>query len=48
MQNGTFTCKEEAQTEIVEYIEMDYNSVRRHSGLNYVSPRKFERLFYHN
>ena len=48
MQDGAFTSKEDAQTEIFEYIEMYYNPVRRHSSLNYVSPVNFEHLFYNN
>ena len=48
MQDGAFTSKEDAQTEIFEYIEMYYNPVRRHSSLNYVSPVKFEHLYYNN
>ena len=48
MQDGAFTNKEDAQTEIFEYIEMYYNPVRRHSSLNYVSPVNFEHLFYNN
>jgi transposase InsO family protein len=48
MQDGAFENKEDAQTEIFEYIEMYYNPIRRHSSLKYVSPIKFEQLFYHN
>lgn len=48
MQDGAFQTKADAQTEILEYIEMYYNPVRRHSGLNYVSPVKFEQVFYNN
>jgi len=48
MQDGAFTSKEDAQTEIFEYIEMYYNPVRRHSSLNYISPINFEHLFYNN
>ena len=48
MQDGAFTSKEDAQTEIFEYIQMYYNPVRRHSSLNYVSPVNFEHLFYNN
>lgn len=48
MQDGAFTSKEDAQTEIFEYIEMYYNPVRRHSSLNYVSPVNFEKVYYNN
>jgi len=46
MQDGAFTSKEDAQTEIFEYIEMYYNPVRRHSSLNYRSPVNFEQVYY--
>ena len=48
MQDGAFTNKEDAQTEIFEYIEMYYNPIRRHSSLNYMSPVNFEQLYYNN
>jgi len=38
MQDGAFTSKEDAQTEIFEYIEMYYNPIRRHSSLNLWCP----------
>ncbi|PJA77583.1 MAG: hypothetical protein CO150_00170, partial [Nitrospirae bacterium CG_4_9_14_3_um_filter_53_35] len=31
-------------TDIVDYIEMFYNSKRRHSYLGYLSPREYERM----
>lgn len=48
MQNGAFENKEDAQTEIFEYIEMYYNPIRRHSSLNYVSPVEFEQIYSNN
>lgn len=48
MQDGAFENKEDAQTEIFEYIETYYNSIRRHSSLNYLSPVKFEQTYYNN
>ncbi len=48
MQDGAFSTKEDAQTEIFEYIEMYYNPIRRHSSLNYMSPNKFEHNYYNN
>lgn len=48
MQGGAFTSKEDAQTEIFEYIEMYYNPIRRHSSLNYMSPVNFEQVYYNN
>lgn len=32
------------QSDIVDYIEMFYNSKRRHSYLGYLSPRQFEKM----
>ncbi|MCG8564641.1 MAG: IS3 family transposase, partial [Desulfobacterales bacterium] len=34
--------REDAKRDIVDYIEMFYNSRRRHSYLGYVSPKEFE------
>jgi putative transposase len=38
-----YRTRENAKAEVVEYIETDYNPVRRHSTLDYLSPREFER-----
>lgn len=46
MQEGAFINKKDAQTEIFEYIEIYSNFISRHSGLNYLSPNKFEQLYY--
>jgi putative transposase len=35
---------EEARGDIVDYIEMFYNSRRRHSYLGYLSPREYEKM----
>jgi len=37
-----YKTREEARGDIVDYIEMFYNSKRRHSYLGYLSPRTFE------
>ena len=37
--------REEAKGDIVDYIEMFYNSNRRHSYLGYISPKEFEELW---
>ena len=42
LQGGVFLDLDDAQTEIFEFIEMDYNRTRIHSGLKYKSPAKFE------
>jgi len=36
--------RDEAKRDVVDYIEMFYNSRRRHSYLGYVSPKEFEEL----
>lgn len=37
--------RKEARRDIVDYIEMFYNSSRLHSSLGYVSPREFEEIW---
>jgi len=46
LEDGTFENKQDARTEIFEYIEMYYNTKRRHSALNYLSPANFEINYY--
>ncbi len=48
MQQGAFNNKADAHTEIFEYIEMYYNTIRKHFSLNYLSPVKFEQLYSNN
>lgn len=43
-----FKTKEEAKSEIFEYIEAFYNEWRKHSRLNYCSPNKFEQYLTNN
>ena len=43
LQDGAFDNLQDANTEIFEYIEMYYNTKRRHSALNYLSPMNFEK-----
>lgn len=38
-----FTTRQEARAAIVEYIEVFYNTKRRHSSLGYLSPAEYER-----
>lgn len=45
LENGIFETFEDAQTEIFEYIEMYYNTIRLHSSLDYKSPAKYEQEF---
>jgi len=37
-----YQTREEARADVFEYIEAYYNPIRRHSTLNYLSPRDFE------
>lgn len=48
LEGGAFQSKEDANTEIFEYIEMYYNTKRRHSALHYLSPMNFENNYYHS
>jgi putative transposase len=40
---SNYATRSEARKDIVDYIEMFYNSRRRHSYLGYVSPKEFEK-----
>jgi len=42
---SNYRIRDEAKKDIVDYIEMFYNSRRRHSYLGYVSPRQFEEMW---
>jgi putative transposase len=39
-----FATRPQARAAIVEYIELFYNTKRRHSSLGYVSPADYERF----
>ena len=45
LEGGVFEHREDARTEIFEYIEMYYNPKRKHSGLNYQSPIEYENRY---
>lgn len=36
--------RQEARADVIDYIEMFYNSTRQHSYLGYISPNEYERL----
>jgi len=38
--------REEARSEIIDYIEIFYNSKRRHGASNQMSPTGYENLYY--
>jgi len=40
--NADFATRAEARAAILEYIEVFYNTKRRHSSLGYVSPAEYE------
>ena len=40
-----YNTREEARRNVVDYIEMFYNSKRRHSYLEYLSPNEFEEMW---
>ena len=40
-----YSSREKARRDIVDYIEMFYNSQRLHSYLGYISPNRFEELW---
>ena len=42
---SNYATREEARGDIIDYIEMFYNSNRRHSYLGYLSPKEFEELW---
>jgi len=46
LQGGCFDNASDAQLEIFEYIEGYYNTHRKHSALDYKSPRQFETLLH--
>jgi transposase InsO family protein len=43
--NTIYKTREEAKADIIDYIEMFYNSKRLHSTLNYATPMQFEKQF---
>ena len=42
--DSIYMTREEARRDIVDYMEMFYNSKRRHSYLGYLSPKEFEKM----
>jgi len=40
---ATYFSRTDARRDIVDYIEMFYNSRRRHSTLSYLNPMEFEK-----
>ena len=48
LEDGAFDSLEDARTEIFEYIEMYYNTQRKHSSLNYKSPLEYENHYFYS
>jgi putative transposase len=48
LEDGMFDNLENARTEIFEYIEMYYNTGRKHSVLNYKSPQEYENHYFYS
>jgi transposase InsO family protein len=46
--DGRFLTIEDARTEIFEFIEMYYNTIRIHSSLSYQSPMEYEEEYHRN
>jgi len=46
LEDGLFENLEDARTEIFEYIEMYYNTHRKHSALSYKSPAEYENHYF--
>jgi len=46
LQKGAFQSKEDAITEIFDYIEMYHNTERLHSSIGYVPPATYETQYY--
>jgi transposase InsO family protein len=44
VQGADFATRAEARAVIVEYVEVFYNTRRRHSSLGYVSPAEYEQM----
>lgn len=45
---SNYRTRDDARRDIIDYIEMFYNSNRRHSYLGYISPNEFERVWEQN
>ena len=42
--NRYYATRQEARDDVIDYIEMFYNSRRKHSYLGYVSPNEYEKI----
>ncbi len=42
MADRRYATRSQTRRDVIEYIEMEYNSCRLHSTLGYQSPREFE------
>ena len=46
MHHPRFSTREQAQREIIEYIEIFYNRIRKQARLGYLSPAAFNQKYY--
>jgi putative transposase len=44
--NKIYLTREQAKSDVIDYIEMFYNSERLHSTLGYLSPMQYEKENY--
>ncbi len=44
LEQENYVTREQARSSIFEYIEAYFNTRRRHSAINYVTPDQFERI----
>jgi putative transposase len=42
--HGQYATRQDARADVIDYIEMFYNSTRKHSYLGYRSPNEYEAL----
>ena len=43
IKDTVYRTRDEARSDVLEYIEMFYNNQRRHSSIDYMSPSEFEK-----
>ena len=46
LENEIFNGLEDAQLKLFEYIDAYYNTIRKHSSIDYLSPQQFEERFW--
>jgi transposase InsO family protein len=46
LQRGAFQSKQDAATEVFDFIEGYYNTKRLHSSIDYLTPMEFEKQYH--